>query len=129
MNRFQMPAVGDEFAGQPVEQFRMRGVAPHRPEIVRRGHDPLAEVILPNTVNHHSRGEWMIGASEPFGQRRSSAGGFRLGGGRSEFRFTGAKKRGKAGSYFLLRFLIIADGQHAGWRQLAVAVGNGHCRG
>ena len=51
LNRFQMPAIGDELGGEPIEQFGMRRVAAHRAEIVRRGDDALAEVILPEAID------------------------------------------------------------------------------
>ena len=74
-----MPTAGDQFGGQPIEQFLMRGVSAHRAEIVRRGHDALAEVILPQAIDDHPRRQRMIGPRQPIGQRRTTAGGIRPG--------------------------------------------------
>ena len=47
------PAVGDEPAGQPVEQLGVRrGLAP-RAEVAGRGDDAPAEVVLPDAIDQH----------------------------------------------------------------------------
>ena len=74
------PAPGDEPAGEPFEQFRMaRGIAAE-PEIARRPHQTLAEVVLPDPVDHHPRREAACAAVDvghPERQRRALEGRLR----------------------------------------------------
>ena len=53
----------------------MRGAGAHAAEIVRRVDDAAAEVILPDAIHHHARGERIVGIGDPLGQfgARSSA--------------------------------------------------------
>ena len=47
MQGLESPAPADEFARQPIEQFRMRRFAPLDAEIIGCGNKPLTEVVLP----------------------------------------------------------------------------------
>ena len=55
MQRLEPPAVRDIPRGQPVEQLRVRGRAAVEAEIAGRGDDPLAEVVVPEAVDHDPR--------------------------------------------------------------------------
>ena len=57
-----------QFAGQPVEQFRMRRPFAAEAEIARRGDDALAEMVLPEAIDHHAGRERMLRAGDPPGQ-------------------------------------------------------------
>ena len=57
MHFLDAPAVLDEVAGQPVEQFGMRGALAHLAEIVGRADDAFAEMMLPDAIDHHARGQ------------------------------------------------------------------------
>ena len=48
---------------------RSAGVA----EIVGRSDDALAEMMLPDAVDHHARGQRVVGAGEPTGQGQTPA--------------------------------------------------------
>ena len=121
-----MPAARDELGGEPVEQFGMRRVAAHRAEVVRRGDDALAEVVLPESIDDDAGRERVIGTREPFGERRAAAGGIWSTFGRSDLRLACAEELGEAGLHFLAGLQIVAAGEHAGWWGLIVAVEDGH---
>ena len=74
MDVLQAPAVFDKLDRQPIEQLRMRRPLALHAKIVRRGHDPAAEVMLPESVDDHASGQRMIGPREPIGELRSAAG-------------------------------------------------------
>ena len=48
---FEMPAVRDELAGQPIEQLRMRRPFAASAEVARRGDDAAAHVKLPEPID------------------------------------------------------------------------------
>src|SRR5688572_19844808 len=72
---FHAPAGADEFRGQRIEQFRMRGWNAELPEVVWRAYEAFAEVILPDAVDHHARGERIVGAGDPARELEPSAAG------------------------------------------------------
>ena len=92
LNRFDMPTIGHELRGQPIQQLRMRRVSPHRAKIVRRRHNALAEMILPQPIDNHPRRQRVIVTRQPFGQRRSAAGRIRLASGGCDRRFARTQK-------------------------------------
>ena len=47
MQRLESPAPPDEFARQPIEQFRVRGLGTLDSKIIGCGNKPLTEVVLP----------------------------------------------------------------------------------
>src|SRR5437667_11761797 len=57
-----------EFAGQPIEQFGMRGRFDSRAEIFRRRHQARSKISLPDTVDDHARGGRAAGIDQPPGQ-------------------------------------------------------------
>ena len=75
MQFLQAPAIGDEAMGQPVEQLGMRRLLAQLAEVARGGHQPAAEMILPDAVDDDARGERIVRLREPAGQRRAAARG------------------------------------------------------
>ncbi len=67
------PAGPDEFRGQPVEQLGMRGRGAEPAEVVRRPYQPLAEMVLPDAVHHHPRGQRILRAGQPASQFQPAA--------------------------------------------------------
>ena len=63
----QLPIVLDQAESQPVEQLGMGGWLGLGAEIVRRGHEPVAEVMLPQTV-HYDAGRNVAGSILDIGQ-------------------------------------------------------------
>ena len=57
MHLFDTPLAVDEFAGEPIEQFRLAGAAAGVTEIAERLHNPSAEMEFPDAVDHHPRGQ------------------------------------------------------------------------
>ena len=75
---FQPPPMVDQIASQIIEQLRMRGRLARRTELVGRGHDSAAEMVLPEPVDDDPRQQVtgaLLGVGEPMGQRRASIGG------------------------------------------------------
>ena len=56
-----------------IEQFRMRRPRTPFAEIVGSSHDPFAKVMLPQAIDQHTRGQWVIGPSEPSSQLQPPA--------------------------------------------------------
>ena len=52
----QAPAGLDELRRQTIQQLRMRRRSPAHPQVVRSGHNPDAEILLPHTI-HRDAGE------------------------------------------------------------------------
>ncbi len=73
MQLLDAPTRADELSSQPIQQLGMRWQRTTVTEIARRIYDSSSKVTLPNTVNHHARGEWVIRAGNPFGQSHTTA--------------------------------------------------------
>src|SRR4051794_18228890 len=65
MQGLEFPASFHEFAGQPVEQFGMRGPLAERAEITRRINDAAAKMIEPKTIDENARDGGMATTGEP----------------------------------------------------------------
>src|SRR5260370_31928254 len=72
MHLLDAPAAAHELHGQPVEQFGVRGLLAHLAEIIQRRDDALPEMVAPDAIDHHPRGQRIFPRAEPFGQRPSS---------------------------------------------------------
>jgi len=59
------PAVVREVIGQEIQQFRMRGLLTRTAPVVRRPHQRLAEMPLPDPVDHDPRRERIVGTGDP----------------------------------------------------------------
>jgi len=57
MQRLETAATVEEGSGKIVEQFGMTGRAAVDAEIIRRRHDALTKVVLPDTIDEDARGE------------------------------------------------------------------------
>src|SRR5437762_2207269 len=79
MHRFDAPALTDELDGQPVEELGMRRPCAGGAEVARRRDEAAAEMIVPDPVHHHARGERILGTRDPIGQRGAAAGRLRAG--------------------------------------------------
>ena len=60
MQLLDAPSVLDEARGEVVEQLRMTGRLGHHAQIVRRGHEALPEMMLPDAVHQHARRERIV---------------------------------------------------------------------
>src|ERR1051325_3194622 len=56
-----------------IKQFRMRRRRTEFSKIIRRAHDALAEMMLPDSIYHHARGHRIVGTRDPFGQLQPPA--------------------------------------------------------
>ena len=66
--RLDVPARVDELARQPVEQFGMTGPLALHAEVVAGLDQALTEQLLPEAIDHHARGQRMVGLGEPLRQ-------------------------------------------------------------
>ena len=73
MQPLERPLVLDELAGEPVEQFGMRGGRAADAEVVFGGDEPLAKMMLPDAVDDHPRGERVVRPCQPVGQVLAAA--------------------------------------------------------
>src|SRR5882672_3727693 len=79
MNVFYTPGLGrvrrrsrvHEFAGQPIQEFRMRGRFHPRPEILGRGNQAQAKIGLPHSIDHDASGGRTAPVCDPFRESQS----------------------------------------------------------
>jgi len=69
------PLVGDEIAGEPVEQFRVGGWAAAVAEVARGGDEACVEAELPEPVDDDAGGEGVIRGGDPCGEGGAATGG------------------------------------------------------
>ena len=55
VNRLEPPTALDEPARKVVQQLRMRRARTEVPEIMRRAHQTLPEVMMPQAIDNHAR--------------------------------------------------------------------------
>ena len=75
MQPFLIPAVLHEISGQPVEQLRVGGGFAVEAEVARRVHDALPKVVLPDAVDEHPGGQWVLSVGQVGGVSDAAAGG------------------------------------------------------
>src|SRR5262245_51867495 len=68
MHRLPTPTPPNEFGRHPVEQLGMARTIPRGAEITGRLHDAFPEMVLPDSIDGHARGQRVVGARDPFGQ-------------------------------------------------------------
>ena len=68
MDGLHAPSAFDKSQGQPVQQFRVTRRLGAQTEIARRLHEPPAEMMLPNPIHHHARGQRIRTARHGFRQ-------------------------------------------------------------
>jgi hypothetical protein len=66
--RLARPAFRDEFRGEPIEQLGMSGTITPHPEILGRGHEPLAEQLRPEVVRDDARRQRIFTTHQPTGE-------------------------------------------------------------
>ena len=72
---FDAPPAPDEFAGEPIEEFRIAGALALSTEIVWCRDDAATEMVLPNTVHYDTSGELagaVIDISDPIRERTAA---------------------------------------------------------
>src|SRR5579864_2364147 len=57
----------------------MRRLLAHLAEVVQRGDDATAEVMMPDSVDNHARGQRIVSRCQPFRQRPAAARGVTVG--------------------------------------------------
>ena len=65
---FDAPAAPHKFGCQKIQQVGVSRAVPSGPEIARRADDAAGEMILPDAVDHHARGERIVRVGENVGQ-------------------------------------------------------------
>lgn len=72
LQRLDRPAVRDEPRREVVEQFGVRGPFAGRAEVIGRGDEPAAKMLLPDAVDDHARVEGIARAGESPGERAAA---------------------------------------------------------
>ena len=67
------PAAVHELDRQPVEQLRMRRLLAHLAEVIERRHDAAAEMMMPDAIDDHARGQRIVRRRQPLRQRPPAA--------------------------------------------------------
>src|SRR5205807_10384099 len=70
---FDRPAVFHESAGQVIEQFRMRRRLATQAEVARRPYYAGAEMMHPDPVYHHPRGQGIAAIADGLGKLQPAA--------------------------------------------------------
>ena len=65
---FHVPSRFAKLDGQPVEQLGVRGKLAADSEVAGRAHQPRAEDLLPEPVDHDAGGQRMLGPDQPLRQ-------------------------------------------------------------
>ena len=73
MHRLDRPSAFDKSRRQVIEQFRIRRTIAHLAEVAGRAHDARAEVMLPDPIHHHARGQRILRDGDRFGQFQPAA--------------------------------------------------------
>ena len=117
---FDGPALADELAGQPVQQFRVSRKASHAPEIGGGSDQPSTEMVMPNPVHQHPGGQWVGGAGDPLRQGLTTTrrGHTFL----PDRRIAPSSGPQESGSHFSTRRPWVASGQHLHCRRRATAL-------
>ena len=68
VHRLQAPVVVSEVTRQPVDQFLVTGTNPHCAEIAGRGDESLAEMPMPEPIDHDPSCQRVLLAGNPAGQ-------------------------------------------------------------
>ena len=75
----------------------MRRPLAHLAEVVRRAHDAFAEMMLPDAIDHHARGQRVLARGKPLGEPAAAPAGLRVGRRLREMPFGAARDREDAG--------------------------------
>ena len=72
---FDAPSTFDEFPRKPIQQPWMTGRRAQRSEILNRRYQSFTEMMLPDSIHHHARGQRVIRLSQPAGKRQTAPAG------------------------------------------------------
>src|SRR5262245_19319930 len=72
---FQAPALPDEFASEPVEQFRMGWSLAQFAEAAERADNAATEMVFPHAIDHDSGGKRILGIDEPASEGQPASSG------------------------------------------------------
>ena len=70
---FDAPAVLDKSSSEVIEQLLVGGSFAHHTEIARGADNSAAEVVMPDAIGHHARGERILRIGQPVRQRTAAA--------------------------------------------------------
>src|SRR5688572_6756115 len=73
MQFLEAPAVGDQFRGEIVEEFRVRRHLALRAEITRRADQSEAKVVGPHAIHDYARSERIFLCGDRLGKLQASA--------------------------------------------------------
>ena len=76
MQALDLPAVFHEVGGQPVEQFRVRGLGAFDTKVVRVAGDGLAKMLLPDAVDDGAGGQRVVRVRDPLGEGQATTAQF-----------------------------------------------------
>ena len=118
------PAVGGEFAGQPVQQLGVGRAVALLAEVVGRADDPPSEMGLPDAVHNDAGRQRVFGPRDPCRQCRTATGGIT----------TVVRQRGfavvdrgqEAGCHLVLALAPVAALQQVSGRGGRAEIGAGH---
>ena len=68
MEVFEAPSVGDEFGGEPVEEFGVRGLGAVDAEVTGSFDDAGPKMVVPQAVGDDACGEGILRRSDPVGE-------------------------------------------------------------
>ena len=74
MDVLEAPATVDQLSRQPVENVWVRGLLSRKTKIVRRTHQALAHIVLPDAIDDHPRRQRILWAGNPFCKLETSLG-------------------------------------------------------
>ena len=74
VHRLHRPALFHKTRREKIQQLGMRRHLPACAEIIRRRHEPASEMLLPDSVRHHTGGEGICRIDDPLRQLQTPAG-------------------------------------------------------
>ena len=73
MNCLNGPPTFDETGSEIIEQFGIRRLLTAQAKVVWRRDEALSEMMLPNAIDHDTRGKRVLGLCQPVGELSSAA--------------------------------------------------------
>ena len=128
MQRLERSACGEQLRRQRIEQLRMTRTDAAEAEIIGRGHEPPPEVMVPEPVDDHSRGQRVLGRRHPGRQSAAAAGRIQTRG-RVDRRRIRIEHRDEAGGDFLARLGEIPLVEQVGRGGIRSRIPHGHAPG
>ena len=69
VDRLQRPSARLQTCGQPIDKLWMRRRLAPESKVAWCAHESLPEMMVPKSVDDHTRGERIVGTCDPFGER------------------------------------------------------------